>query len=372
MNDNEILTATNAEEKGYFSETDLKSELREQLEDKVNNEFESVNLNSTDAHEALDRTVDMTVMENIENVERVEIDGETYYKSTEGLDVEDFASKEIDKMDRDSILETGILEAAFENQYNISEEVKESGDFASKIVEFNEYQNEVVEIEGSNIGLQYEFNEDLAFVSSNYQGSGEFMTREEGIEHAVESGQVDLNELAEATSHGEVVNALEKASGEAIDNLADNQQNVEFIEAVAENQNSSSELLDKLANSDNESIREAAQATLESKEVEVQGDHATVKEQTMAGEESERVVNRDAGLDELDKTAGKDSDKFETKEENVSRDGLSNEEAKLLSSLEDKSEKTLADGIDAYNSNSKNGETSEKQGEHDSEAVKQK
>lgn len=47
-------------------------------------------------------------------------------------------------------------------------------------------------------------------------------------------------------------------------------------------------------------------------EISVEGDHATIKEDTMSGEESERVVDRETGLNEMDRAAGVDSDKVET------------------------------------------------------------
>lgn len=512
MDNDEVLTAENAENKGYFSEEDLRAEIREQFVDKIHEEF-SVDLNSTAANDAIDRTVDWSIMDNLENVEKVDIDGETYYKSTEGLDLEDYAATELEKHDSSSIMESGILEHAYGEQYSISDSiVEDNGSFANKIVEFKDSDTESVSV-GRNT---FKFGEELTLINNS-----EFTTREEGIISALEAG-VNINDLAEATSPAEVVEAAkesdrfevvsenqfindiqdqvsEKMKDEAaemgitvsseiefgnvndggysvgiselensniegisilenpnesgdssiiieteivnfeevkesiandviegnresfesdltngktfeeavasdtntptdkLDNLADsedwkireavagnentstetldklsNDEDRDVRAAVAGNENTSTETLEKLSNDKNDDVREAASANLETKEVEIEGDHAKIKEQTMAGEESERVVNREAGLDELDKTAGKDSDKFETKEENAARDGLSSEEAKLLSSLEDKNEKTLADGIDAYNSNSKNSETSEKQGEHDSESVKQR
>lgn len=113
----------------------------------------------------------------------------------------------------------------------------------------------------------------------------------------------------------------------------------------------------------------------DTQEINVQGDHATVKEQTMAGEESERVVNRETGLNELDKAAGQDSDKVETKEEHAQRDDhLSAEDQKILDSF-DKTDKefTLNDAVESFNSKPENAEVSEeREGQRNSESSRQK
>ncbi len=82
-------------------------------------------------------------------------------------------------------------------------------------------------------------------------------------------------------------------------------------------------------------------------EISVEGDHATIKEDTMSGEESERVVDRETALNEMDKAAGVDSDKVETKEETAERDNLSVEEkeAKLVEIAETTTDKEVLDRL---------------------------
>ena len=100
-------------------------------------------------------------------------------------------------------------------------------------------------------------------------------------------------------------------------------------------------VLDQVNNPENDSIVQVNEDTLNNlrveKEQEIQsdiqmeGDHATIKEDTMSGEESERVVDRETALNEMDKAAGQDSDKVETIEEHEKRDlNVEEKEAELL------------------------------------------
>lgn len=78
---------------------------------------------------------------------------------------------------------------------------------------------------------------------------------------------------------------------------------------------------------------ELEQGKSDTQEINVEGDHATVKEDTMSGEQSERVVDRETGLNEMDRAVGQDSDKVETKEEHAQRDehlSVEEKEAKLV------------------------------------------
>jgi hypothetical protein len=110
---------------------------------------------------------------------------------------------------------------------------------------------------------------------------------------------------------------------------------------------------------------------INSQEISVQGDHASIKEDTMAGVESERVVDRETALNEMDKAPGVDSDKVETKEESAQRDSLTAEDQKILDSF-GKESATLNDAVEAFNSSPKNAETSESEGQKSSEVAKQK
>jgi hypothetical protein len=241
-------------------------------------------------------------------------------------------------------------ELKLEEEYNISDSVKELDNWAEKVTTFEDSTTNTVSIvEDSGESTVVQFGEDFAKVSTNDPAPDNqdlITTREEGIEIALEAG-MDPKQVAEATSKEEVVEAVHRTD-------SFEQINDQILEKVSQEE--------KFEKSETNSDTE----------VKVEGDHATVKETTMAGEESERVVNRDKGLDEMDKQAGNDSDKVETKEENAQRDQkLSAEEQKILDEF-DKGEKTLADGIDAYNSKAENAEMSQAQGQHAAESSRQK
>jgi len=101
-------------------------------------------------------------------------------------------------------------------------------------------------------------------------------------------------------------------------------------------------VLDQVNNTENDSIVQVNEDTLndlraekdqeiQQSDIQMEGDHATIKEDNMSGEESERVVDRETALNEMDKAAGQDSDKVETAEEHEKRDlNVEEKEAELL------------------------------------------
>lgn len=184
-----------------------------------------------------------------------------------------------------------------------------------------------------------------------------------------ESGQTVL----ENQRTSETFSDFDSAKAEIIKTIEDDFSNMKdekslTVDAVFERANGKDETLDERVQSLNGNASQESSV----KEVEVQGDHTTIKESTMAGEASERVVSRESGLDELDKTAGKDSDKVEIKEEHERRDGLSAAEEDILKTINADRHGSLNDAIDEYKSDSSNSEVSISQGQNNSESSKQK
>lgn len=305
-----------------------------------------------------------------------------------------------------------LVEAGYTEKYDLTEAVQNIDNFAEEIKALEDSSNERIEngLDGGDYA-GFEFSENIAVMDSlDNDIKDTVMTREEGIEAALEAG-VDIKELAEITSESEVIEAaravenlevldsysiesqaqdrmIELLSEEAkeygveinLDNLdisselADfkasqdididniiNSLDLEGVQAF-ENQEaiidtdkiSESELVEAVAASLYEDNKEALQERVnngetfeetldnrvelsegksDTQEINVEGDHATVKEDTMSGEQSERVVDRETGLNELDKAAGQDSDKVETREEHAQRDehlSVEEKEAKLV------------------------------------------
>ncbi len=309
-----------------------------------------------------------------------------------------------------------LVEAGYTEKYDLTEAVQNIDNFAEEIKALEDSSSERIEngLDGGDYA-GFEFSENLAIEDSLYNDVKDtVMTREEGIEAALEAG-VDIKELAEITSESEVIEAaravenlevldsysiesqaqdrmIELLSEEAkeygveinLDNLdisselADfkasqdidmdniiNDLNLEGVQAfdmgngnqeviIDTDKISESELVEAVAASLYEDNKEALQERVnngetfeethdnrvelsegksDTQEINVEGDHATVKEQTMAGEESERVIDRETGLNEMDRAAGQDSDKVETREEHIERDehlSVEEKEAKLV------------------------------------------
>lgn len=263
---------------------------------------------------------------------------------------------------------------------------------------------------------EFELAKDLASITDKNSGETEYVSSKEAFSQMIEDQSIDRDKIFEAANNLQNTGELEKAGEErlfnnaveavqnegidksneglAIDtvkefntaygNEASNErlaemandkfgtefkaEDIQEIKNLDEKQMNGDVQIDRKEDLDMDKVKDLNSG----KEIEVQGDHATIKEQTMAGEASERVVSREGGLDELDKTAGKDSDKVETREENEQRDGLSAKEAEILQSINEDRKGSLNDAIDEYKSDSSNREVSVSQGQNSSESTKQK
>ncbi|MEV9527022.1 hypothetical protein AB0W38_00325 [Aliarcobacter butzleri] len=243
------------------------------------------------------------------------------------------------------------LEAAanqFETNYNDNLEAIENAIMDKLAAEGHEQAIEVNKIEGlDQENLNFSFNEQLKNSATEILESENFSKEniESLVAEAYENGDLKdtlrsaYNTIYEIDKFGSV----EIESPEVLDKLADiDNANIQI--SVMANDNTSLETLEKISNEgnadllENGGIKEKLDSLIESKrestqEINVEGDHATVKEQTMAGEESERVVDRETGLNEMDRAAGQDSDKVETREEHIERDehlSVEEKEAKLV------------------------------------------
>lgn len=167
LEDNVKLNAIENENSCYFSNEELKDELKDQLTDKFRDEFEGINLNSSNVEEAINNTIDYTVMDNLDNVKEVEVYGETFYKSTEGLDLSDLAKKEIDKFDKSSMQETMVLDAAEYSKAEFDGGAMTLNEDYSSLENFKSQSEEGLNLEFSHKDTYYEMGPELTAVTKD-------------------------------------------------------------------------------------------------------------------------------------------------------------------------------------------------------------
>lgn len=263
--------------------------------------------------------------------------------------------------------EEGIEKAVeqFKNEENEEKVVVETNNWTDDLY------NEEFNVQ-DKLSSDYDLNEAANELQNNFNNAVE----------AVENAGYDKSEEGQAI---DVVKEVATAGYDIEDSKLSEMVNEKFGTELSElDINSIKEVVGKEMNGEIEAIDNSKDLSMNdikeingessSQEISVQGDHATVKEDTMAGEQTERVVDRETGLNEMDKAVGVDSDKVETKEESALRDGLSAEDQKILDSF-DKSEKeiTLNDAMESFNSKPQNAELSqENEGQKNAESAKQK
>ena len=276
--------------------------------------------------------------------------------STETLEtLVDNAKEKIENSEKDFVSNTRselesveIFSKAFNND-NASEQLQEK--IENNVAEYsNDYSKRAFENEK-------DFNNAVEAVANS------------GYDKSAEGNAIDVvKEVATAGYDMESAILADKVNEKFATELSE--MDIDRIkEVVGKEMNSEIEAIDNSKDLSMNDIKE-----INSQEISVQGDHASIKEDTMAGEQTERVVDRETGLNEMDKAVGVDSDKVETKEESALRDGLSTEDQKILDSF-DKSEKeiTLNDAMESFNSKPQNAELSqENEGQKNAESAKQK
>lgn len=168
------------------------------------------------------------------------------------------------------------------------------------------------------------------------------LAKNENISEDMQNKLVDLdNQSIDRSLAGnknaseEVLDKIADRGLERLSNLSSDTDTTINLDAVIRNENTSTETLEKISDFANENGKDKlldqvnevlserpSSQEINSQEISVQGDHASIKEDTMAGVESERVVDRETALNELDKAPGVDSGKVETQEESAQRDNL--------------------------------------------------
>lgn len=192
-------------EKEEYTEEQAREAIAEAIDTRLENEgfdFDSVSRNEEND---LTAAMDNIAEESLENMVKVEEGNEFIELNT---DIKEWAEEQVSEADLSEVIEGG-----FEEKYDISDSVKENENWAEEIKNFEISENETL-----NNGFEadkfegFEFNETLAAVDNlDNDIKDSIMTREEGIEAALEAG-VDIKDLAEITSNEEVVEAAKEAA----------------------------------------------------------------------------------------------------------------------------------------------------------------
>lgn len=370
-----------------FTVEEVQEALHDAIVEKLENE--GYNFNDTDIsnensfNQELDKIAD-SIIENASDNGLTEVANDEFKLDKDLSEwANEQAAQEFANGSLDKAIEEGYLD-----KYEISQSVQDMDNWTEAIKDFENSDTERVSLDRDG----FEFGETLAAADNlNNDIRDTIMTREEGIEKALEAG-VDIQELAEATSRGEVIevaqesdrfevinenqfindiqdqvtetmkeeasdlgitvsneidfgnvndgaysagiNELENASIEGVNILQNPEESGDSLIIVDSEKVNFEEVKEAITNEVIEANRESFEsdltngktfeeaAELGKSEIAVEGDHASIKEDTMAGVESERVVDRETALNELDKAPGVDSGKVETQEESAQRDNL--------------------------------------------------
>lgn len=387
-------------ENEYYSESELRQELGERLSDRVREEFD-VNVSSEKTQDEIYRTVDMSIMDNLESTV---VDGEKVFKAEEGVSVEDFAQKTVDNFD--GIKDTAILENA--GYYDLSKE--EIAEFKEKL---DEMKNSYVESEMApekeklveSFGEDYKNLEVYGLIENPEHGGlndrsqvgielGELVEKfqdeviEPKYQEVVDSFDVSEKGIAFTNSSGEtetfsdIKDALGAAENEfdkvreygssekyeSVESLYSSKSEYSSLEesVVVNNEIKDSSVLDNLSKSEHEEVRAAVGANENASEKTLE---------KLSEDKSEMVVeavagNKAASFETLEKLGENDNSKIsETAKETI--EAKADEQLKDLD--KEKESKTVSDAIDIMKDGKfDNDSNSDKQGQHSSDKSGQK
>ncbi len=215
-----------------YTKEEINDAVRDQVEDKLDSQGYDFENNSQveNGYELAKDDIESSVIENSVsegNLKEVEIDGDTHYQlEDKDKDLNEFAKEEVAQYDLNEVVDAGYAEKfdnadkfdssdikAFEDSHNAS--VSNSAE--------NPSENSDVEI-GDKLSSESSLNED---------SKDTLMTREEGIETALENG-ADINELMEATSKDEVLEGLKGVSEDVGVEIANETKDPEVLDALKE------------------------------------------------------------------------------------------------------------------------------------------
>lgn len=220
-----------------FTVEEVQEALHDAIVEKLENE--GYNFNDTDIsnensfNQELDKIAD-SIIENASDNGLTEVANDEFKLDKDLSEwANEQAAQEFANGSLDKAIEEGYLD-----KYEISESVKDLDNWTDSIKEMEDrsYQdqqdNTISNDQEVDRQASFEFSETLAIESGlDNDTNDSVMTREEGIEKALEAG-VDINDLAELTSKEEVLEAARNSSDFEVINAYDLQN--EATEKVAE------------------------------------------------------------------------------------------------------------------------------------------